>query len=232
MRDFMDSRIIKKKRVLILSASSKHHELCVAGLDILAKKLIRLVSDDEVTDGAIPKSYMKNVQIGDVVDVCVVRAAPNACQPENYLVDLNIPPRVRVHFNNADIIEHMRPYLYQESFIFGNQYKVLNAEEMKRSTRSLAWVQVDAVSIHLNEHGKTRVSFWYNGVYYHDLCVTDREFFDLDGNGVSFSKAYFLMSLPHNPWQPDAETDLYFKFVAMILPSNKDATKYDFDIPF
>ena len=52
-----------EKQVLLLSASAKNKNLCVAGLDLFDRRLIRLVSDDKDTDGAIPKYYMQNSRL-------------------------------------------------------------------------------------------------------------------------------------------------------------------------
>ncbi len=162
-----------EKQVLLLSASAKNKNLCVAGLDLLDRRLIRLVSDDKDTDGAIPKYYMQNTQIGDVVDISVVRPLPNEYQPENFLIDLGRSPRIQDHYSATRVIGIMKEYSYHEYFLLGNHKAFLTADDMKNNYGSLAWVHVNNVSIHLNERHKTRADFDYNGYKYENVSVTD-----------------------------------------------------------
>ncbi len=207
-----------EKQVLLLSASAKNKNLCVAGLDLLDRRLIRLVSDDKDTDGAIPKYYMQNTQIGDVVDISVVRPLPNEYQPENFLIDLGRSPRIQDHYSATRVIGIMKEYSYHEYFLLGNHKAFLTADDMKNNYGSLAWVHVNNVSIHLNERHKTRADFDYNGYKYENVSVTDWDFFDID-HTIRLSDAYFLMSLPHTSWCIGDGVERYYKFVAKIFPT-------------
>lgn len=179
-----------------------------------------------------PKNYMREVRVGDVTDVSILSPAPNEFQPENYLVDLHTPIRVQKHYDDAFVIDYMEPYLYRRQFLFGNLHKVLTFDEMKKNNISLAWVHVRDVLVHLSEYGKTCTSFRYRGCQYQDIHVTDSDFFDLRDDSVEISEAYFLMSLPHRPWRSNDGTDLYFKFVAKILPVSRVQPGTDLQIPF
>lgn len=207
------------KRVLILASSAKNKNLCVAGLDFKSKKLIRLVSNIEDTDGAIPKSYMNGIDVGDVVDIGVLHSYPNKYQPENYLVNFCKKPLIQSRFNNNQITEIMEGYSYSDLFIFGNTDSVLSSHEMENNSTSLAWVHVNEVSVYLIEsYGKkkTRTNFFYNGFKYNNIRVTDQKFFNSE---EKMPEAYFLMSLPHKPWITDSGKELYYKFVAKIFPA-------------
>ena len=219
------------KRVLILASSAKNKNLCVAGLDLKEKKLIRLVSNDKDTDGAIPKTYMSGAHVGDVVDISVLHPYPTKCQPENYLVNPNKKIHIQERYNTAQIIEQMKDLEYHEQLLFGNVAVALDTDEMKINHVSLAWVHVFHMSVYLKDYNgkaRTRADFSYQRRAYHKLRVTDPSYFDCDDTR-KISEAYLLMSLPKTSFPPHDPDGLYYKFVASIFRVDEEADLDDLE---
>ena len=83
-----------KKKIIILTKSWKNGEYCVAGIDTETKKLVRLVSGDEKSYGALTNRDMitKNREIIeplDFVKISIKNETPLEFQPENILIYVN-----------------------------------------------------------------------------------------------------------------------------------------------
>ena len=82
------------KKICILTKSYKDKGYCVAGIDLKTRQWIRLVSAvDE--DDKIPYYYMNDYDIDvlDVIEIETIRHIPKGCQKENYLININLPPK-------------------------------------------------------------------------------------------------------------------------------------------
>lgn len=92
-------------RFLILACSAKNHKYCLAGLkldelgDGSKYSLVRLVTDDQQTDGAVPSELLsiedeqtqavRRLNVLDIVEY-YVKQYPSLNQPENYLICSNL----------------------------------------------------------------------------------------------------------------------------------------------
>lgn len=82
-----------EKELVILTESYKNGGYCVAGIDIHTGKWIRLVSEDEDTDGALTLEdltyykYHRVCRIFDCVIVQILKKCDNSIQPENHMID-------------------------------------------------------------------------------------------------------------------------------------------------
>ncbi len=221
------------KRVLILAASAKKHGLCVAGLDLDCNRFIRLVSNNKSTDGAIPIFYENFIHVGDELNVKILRKSEDKFQPENYMMSISTNPMDSVHLlrhhDNNSIIEYMKPYIYDENYIFKNIERSLDIHKMQEQTSSIIWVKVTELSIYLkqsidqegNMKHKIKARFYYNHFYYIDISLTDRNFKlhnleKMPTQRIDIGDAYLLMTLPHTPF---GSRNLYYKFVAAVFSS-------------
>lgn len=81
------------KRILCLANSKKHSGRCVAGREVMAGGAgpwIRPVSarpGEEVSENERQYQDGADPRLLDVIDVPLIRAAPHACQTENWLLD-------------------------------------------------------------------------------------------------------------------------------------------------
>lgn len=207
-----------KMTFVVLSKSAKNGNKCVAGMQRNGK-LVRIVTSDMVTDGAIPNWYMKNsrygldVQILDEIEVEVLKNMPNEIQPENYLIDTNKLPRVLGHESLQEVI--MKVDNDEDPYVFMNNARFLKEEEATSIDYSLKIIIADSVQISVNSYGKTKADFTYNDVCYVDISVTDHDYFDT--NGCILTKACLFLSLAHQPYTTDEGENRYYKFIAKIF---------------
>ena len=208
-----------KRRIVILTKSNKKGGYCVAGLDSKTGEWVRLVSDDQQSNGALSKKNM-TYPTGyacvplDVVDVEIVSKQPSAYQPENLLID-STHPLVR-HAKSAlsDVLRihpaETKPYL------FGNPNQYLNEEEIRGIGYSLTLVRVSHLVIgrtqNMDGKIKTKASFRYNGEEYLNMSVTDPRMYDV-ANGQAYETAHIVVSLPDQPYPYGC----YYKFIAKIF---------------
>lgn len=215
----------------VLSKSSKNQNKCVAGV-LEDGSLIRIVSDDETTDCAIPNWYLRNsyhnldIQVLDEIEVSVIGNCPNEIQSENILVDVNQLPVVVGHKSLQDALQYAD--LNADEYIFGNTCSFLTEQEAMEIGCSLQFVICDNVHIYKNAYGKTRVDFDYNGNRYVGIRVTDRDYYDVID--LQQNNAAILLSLPHNPDPYNMKR--YYKFAARIFAFEILASNDLDDIPF
>ena len=209
-------------RFTVLSKSAKNHHKCVAGV-LDDGSILRIVSDDEVIDGAIHNWYIKNsrynidVQILDEIEVEALRRMPNKIQPENWLVNEDVYPRVVGKKSLQEIIDNVAQD--DDAYIFGNSERFLNSNEIMSVGYSLKFVVVHDMYIkQVDSFGKmkAKADFIYGGVKYSRISLTDQEYFEVDGQ--YFAKAGLFMSLAHIPYTTEEGEDRYYKFVAKIFP--------------
>ena len=209
-----------KRKVAILTKSSKHGGFCVAGIDLDTGEWIRLVSNDTQTHGALSRQDItyEDRRICtplDVVLVDIVGAAPLVHQPENYLIDSRRYWEKTGECTLSDVLDvhpaEVRPYLY------GNLNSFVDDEEIDDIGYSLTLVKVASLTINqtTNIYGKpkTKASFVYNGKLYTNMSVTDPDFYSVP-DGTRYANAYLVISLPDTP----IPENCYYKFVAQIYP--------------
>ena len=209
-----------EREVAILTRSSKYGGYCVAGVDINTGEWVRFVSNNVQTHGALSRGDItyENRSICNPLDVAVedvVRAAPLAHQPENYLIDSRKYWRKTGECTLSDVLDvhpaEIRPYLY------GNLNPFVDSEEIDNIGYSLTLIRVSSLTIsqttNIYNKPKTKASFVYNGKCYNNMSVTDPDFYSVL-NGTRFANAYLVISLPDTPFPENC----YYEFVAQIYP--------------
>lgn len=211
-----------QKKVIILTKSLKNGGYCVAGIDIETKKLVRLVSDDEKSYGALTDTNMKTkngeiVKPLDLVKIPIKSEKPLEFQPENILIDVNESWEKIIRYNNINEVINACDFkdLNCDSKIFYDKHHFLVLNEMKEINKSLILIQVDNLNFYINERKKTKVNFIYKEQCYNKMSVTDPDYLDrLPGKEIE--KAILVVSLPSNPFIISTG-DRYYKFVAKIF---------------
>jgi hypothetical protein len=62
-----------KKDIVILAKSSKHSDFCIAGIDIETLEWIRPISDNDLTEGAVPREDIRYESGGEINLFDIVR---------------------------------------------------------------------------------------------------------------------------------------------------------------
>lgn len=209
-----------KRKVAILTKSSKYKGYCVAGVDINTGEWVRFVSDDKQTHGALSVSDISYADKStckplDVVLVDVLDAEPLAHQPENYRIDSHKYWQKPGECTLSDVLAvhpaEVWPYIY------GNTYPYVDSEEINSIGHSLILVYVSSLTISqtINANGqpKTKATFLYNRRWYSNISVTAPDFYSVP-DGTRYANAYLVISLPDTPFPEDC----YYKLVAQIHP--------------
>lgn len=211
-----------KKKAAILTKSSKLGGYCVAGVDLNTGEWVRFVSDDALTHGALSSAGItyedeNSCKPLDVVLVDVLRKAPSAYQPENYLVNSRERWKKVGECTLSDVLnthpEEVHPYVY------GNSGPFVDGKEINNIGYSLTLVKVSSLTINhtnnmYNDKPKTKASFFYNGRQYNNISVTDPDYYSVP-DGTKLTNAYLVISLPDAPFPENH----YYKFVAKIYPN-------------
>ena len=211
-----------KMTFIVLSKSAKHGNKCVAGIR-QDGNFVRIVSPYSNIDNAIPNWYIKNkylgldVQILDEIEVEVIKPLPNETQPENYLVDLDVPPsfvKKNTLQNALDLTKENA-----DSYAFINTNRFLNVQEVANVGYSLKFIIATNVHIEqVDSYGKPKMKVWftYNGQNYERFSLTDPDYFCDDE--WNFTNAALFLSLAHQPFVTDTGEQRYYKFVAKVFP--------------
>ena len=204
-------------KVIVLTKSSKHGGLCVAGIDAENGQWIRLVSNNSSTHGALMYEDIiyedgSEMQILDIVDVEIIGKENNPIQPENYIINSNFYFKLRGRSELRDVLT-LHP-CEKLPAILGNYNCYVPETDIGKVGYSLTMIQVKNLFIHQvhNPSGapKTKASFFYNGYNYSRMPVTDSKFYSVS-DGKYYSEAILIMSIgtPYN--------SNYYKFIAAIL---------------
>ncbi len=205
----MEGRTVE---ALLLSSSVKHGGKCVAGVSLDTGELIRFVSEDRGTMGALTSGDMRCADgtiCGpcDVVTAPVIGPVPTAHQPENWLIDRRrywkrsrtLTPR-----ETAECIPVTRPRMIFDT------WDICLTEELYPN-RSLELVEAENLVFAKEPGKKSKVTFTYNGREYRKMSMTDREYYSAS-DGDRIGRAVLLLSLPEDDYNGK-----YFKFVAKIF---------------
>lgn len=177
--------------LIVLTRSAKNEGLCVAGLDANNEQFVRLVTNDEKTHYAVPRSKMNRINTLDVIDVPIIGYNPSFCQIENYIADVSKPWDIVGHIDIHDLIPRIDNDSHQ--WLFGNQSYYLLEEEAQQMTYSLTLIKVNDLNLETNTYGKTKAHFEYNGKRYTNMAVTDWDYFGLE---EEISEALIVVSIP------------------------------------
>lgn len=196
--------------IVVLTKSAKHGGNCVAGIDVNTGEWIRPVkargpilnSDMTCSNGYICKPL-------DVVRITFLSQQPNGCQTENEEIDTMSKWIYLDTWMLEDVLRIHPSETHTD--IFGNYRCTLYEEEKSILSFSLMLIKVSNLEFYtVEESGKTKANFIYNGHRYSNMSVTDRDFFGCEN---SFNSGHLVMSIP-NDTLPGYN---YFKFVAKVF---------------
>lgn len=208
------------KKIIVMTESSKFKNSCVAGIDVNTGKWIRVVSDDEDTQGALTNDDLRyedgtKCQVMDVVDIPYLKKVPTKVQPENILIDRGYYIR-KDGVATLDDILSIHPS-ERHDYVFATRYSSVKEEylEEQRVDYSLILIKVNHLVFSRKENNmgqlKLKAIFTYNNVNYADVSVTDPDFFDAEEND-KIQSAYLVVSLGE-PYHGNC-----YKFIAKIFP--------------
>lgn len=202
----------REVKAVILTKSSKNGGYCVAGIRTDTGDLVRFVSDDQHSNGALTDADM-DFQDGtvckplDIVKVPILKPAPTSHQPENLLIDgRQYWTKVGEYTLDQVLNCHPPECLGQ---IFGTYGYALLEEEHPGYSLNLIAVK-DLV---IQQENKTKASFLYGSSRYRYVSVTDSDYYNVP-NGTRIGNAYLIVSLPESTYEGK-----YYKFIAKIFPA-------------
>ena len=220
-----------KKRVCILTKSYKHGGYCVAGIDIDSKRYVRLVNSEDPSNDEIGKGQMyisgKPIECLDIIECEFIKSVPLFCQTENCLLDRSVKLKYVSSYSERELaalisVESDDLFLYSLS-------NSLSADEIAMVDRSLFVYLVNNITIESTTYEsygevkhRNKCSFYYNGIKYNNISLTDPNFRDSTQNGLQLSDALIVASLPSSPYNDG----LFYKFVAKIIPIDEDLAFY------
>lgn len=218
----------------ILTMSSKNKGRCVVGIDCTNQRLIRLVSDDQSSDFAIPNylldlrnvlapsSYIVNhrgnaeLSIMDIVTVDIKKEVPHGWQTENVLIDTRKKWKISERAYDLSLI--INPYVSNFNMVFGTRECFLYPPKIISMNYSLQLSCVHDIEIYKNQFGKQKIDFMIGYTYYKEMSMTDPLYYT--DSKVFIKKALVVFSLPNNPVQNKHNPDdiKYYKFASSIIP--------------
>lgn len=227
------------KRILCLANSKKHSGRCVAGREVTAAGAgpwIRPVSDrlgEEVSENERQYQNGADPNLLDVIDVPLVRAAPHACQTENWLLD---PGYYWSRVRQADWTELLR-YAEAPATLWVNGHSTYHGrhDEIPQAEAdvlpgSLYLIRVDGVELRAfapqeafgNPKRRVQARFSHAEVGY-ALWVTDpvveRAYLARPDGSHRIGECCLTISLGE-PFQKSNGQAYRYKLVAAIIPRN------------
>lgn len=205
-----------KKEIIILTKSSKYGGLCVTGVDYNTGEWIRLVKKDGSQISMKDMRYAdgSKIEILDCILAHTLGQAATPVQPEN------------VYLNTTKNIEKIKKVSLKELIgihglennrtLLGNNLHVIRSD-VDKIGHSLELVKVkDAVLNRVmgsNGYLKSKLSFYYNNLFYKNMSVTDPDYYDIR-DGTRLGNVILVISIPDDEY---SKIHGYFKFVAKIF---------------
>jgi hypothetical protein len=213
--------------IVVLANSWKHHDWCLAGIDLDTGKWIRPVTD--LDDGRIPQTVMKLggyfPKLLDVLEIPLDAAGPDFdFESENRTI---LPGLwyLRGKMKPKDIERYAKKTYY----VLHNKNKYVTLEELqqkpfaKRTTLQL--IQVDKFGVSDGRHRPTDRPNWKglitSGKREIDVKITDPVYVEKLDKGHKPSPSCLLtmsLSMPHKPsdWDED-EDPVCWKLIAGVI---------------
>ncbi len=210
----------------LLTKSDKYSGYCVVALRCRDNKLVRLVSSDLKTRGAIEKDTFRRrgytMKPTDLIRVPIFGKDRSRYQPENYMVHSKYVWSAEASPRQEDVLEKCP--IQHTGKIFGTESFRLMEKDLP--DHSIEMVEVENFTLsYPNEHCKRpKASFTYNGIQYSNMSFTDPDFHfsDLDPSlytetedGIFLRRAVLVVSLPGRPFEQD---NCYYIFVVRVFP--------------
>jgi hypothetical protein len=224
------------KRILCLANSKKHSGRCVAGREMTvagAGPWIRPVSarpGEEVSENERQYEDGSDPRLLDVIDVPLIRAAPHACQTENWLLD---PGSYWSRVRKADWAELLQ-FAQAPATLWVNGHSTYHGQhdEIPQAVAdalpgSLVLIRVDRVDLHAfapheafgNPKRRVQARFAHGSVSY-ALWVTDpvveREYLARPDGYHQLGECCLTISLGE-PFQKSNGQSYRYKLVAAVI---------------
>lgn len=218
------------RKLVILAASAKYGNFCVAGVDIETGEWIRPISERADLEEAVPLNDLKypdgsRVELLDVVEIKFSdRAANNPIQPENFFYDAKYFWQKVGRVTLRDVID-ARGYDLRDKIFFSDDRSISEFDVEKISAReSLLLLPVENIFVaieQVEDHKKFFADFNYRGKKFFRFSVGDiavRKKFAGHNAGKYFlaNSAAVVFSLT-NPFYHGADC---YKMLAQIFSSN------------
>ena len=214
------------RKLIILAASAKFNNYCVAGVDVETGKWIRPISEMPELEDAVPLDDLEypdgsHVELLDVVEIKFSdRAADNPIQPENFFYNQKYFWQKIGQTTLQDVIDG-RGFDSREKIFYNNERSILGTNVIKFDEReSLLLLPVENlfISIEETDHKKFFADFDYQDKKFHRFSVGDiavRKKFADNAAGKYFfkDKSSVVFSLT-NPFRYNA---VCYKMLAQIF---------------
>ena len=157
------------RKLIILAASAKFNNYCVAGVDAETGAWIRPISDNPDLEDAVPLDDMKypdgkRMELLDIAEIKFSdRAANNPIQPENFFYNDKYYWQKVGRVTLQDVI-NLRGFDLREKIFYNNERSILGANVIKFDEReSLLLLPVENlfISIEETDHKKFFADFNY-----------------------------------------------------------------------
>lgn len=194
------------KNVVILTLSIKHGGLCIAAYDLNTNRILRLVKNNS-RENAIPRYYVRGINLLDEVTIDVIGECSTEHQTENTLIDLDYGFRRTGHsFRIQDIYYNLSSY----TPVFGdNNYRIMNTIGLQHSLEIVKFE-----NMHFEEiNDKTKATFYCNNILHCRYSITDPRYF---GCSDSIQSGYAIISLPVS--DSFTQEGGYYKYISAIYP--------------
>ena len=215
------------RKLVILAASAKHNNFCVAGVDVDTGEWVRPISEKTELEEAVPLEDLKypdgsRVELLDVAEIKFSdRAVNNPIQPENFFYNEKYFWQKVGRVTLQEVIDE-RGFDLRDKIFFSDERLIFGADVEKISDReSLLLLPVENLFISIEEdedHKKFFADFTYRGKKFFRFSVGDiavRKKFETSGAGKFFlkSKAVVVFSLT-NPFHANYQC---YKILAQIF---------------
>ena len=176
-----------RKEIIMLAASRKHKNLCIAGIDRITGEWIRIVSEDSTIsyavniDDVIDKKDRRVPEIFDIVSIGCSERSLNYYQSENYVYKQGSSWKILGKARLQDVL-NICPIENPHYLFYNTDNKVhkddILALDNNDPKNSLILIKPTNIVVHVQQWEKKRVkmSFTYNGVRYRYLTITDIEY--------------------------------------------------------
>lgn len=218
------------KEIIILAASEKYRNYCIAGIDTNTGEWIRVVSEDDSIENAVTIEDMRYEDgfipnIFDVVRIEFMRHEPSFYQTENFILD-NLVYWEKIRTTDIGEVLKIHPP-ENKPYIFYDTDKRIHKDNLKNICNkcldkySLILISPTDVIVHIKEfpeQKKVTISFNYNGHRYKWIPITDTDFknryLQMNENNYSIRRPIYLV-LSLGVCNPN--DGCHYKLVATVL---------------
>ena len=230
MADNEVSDAAKTVRLLVLAASVKYQDICIAGVDLGTRKWIRPVRAG--SNSAIPETWTYMSGAGyfatplDVVELELQAPTPIGYQPENWTIEET--PRWK-YMESASAFEASEYCSLPDHVLGSPGSKISETVAMAGVDRSLELLRIESPNFYQKDwsNGPTqeRVAFTYRGCDY-DLSNTDPRARLGSGRQQEVASEWLFTISLAEPWKGDC-----YKVLAAAIPLPPDPAPVE-PLPF